>query len=262
MTENAQDAQQAPGPSQDQGVYVYGIVRAGASLGALEHGDDGLPQVRLVEAGDIAALVSDSPERATRDSVLGHGRVLEAALEGSPVVPLRYGLVMTGEDAVRSEVLEAHHDELAQLLERFEGRVQMTLKVYYREDAVVAAILAEEPELARLRDAVQGKPEDASYKERVRLGELLNKAIEKRRTNDGKEILERLRPLAEAVGLEGPEDELMLAHVVFLLKRDDVAEFDATLEELAQERAELMRFRLIGPMPAYHFIEFQEPAWA
>lgn len=262
MTDNAQGAPQAPDTSQSRGTYVYGIVRAGASLDALERGDDGLPQVRLVEAGDLAALVSDSPERATRDSVLGHGRVLEAALEGSPVVPLRYGLVLTGEEAVRSEILEAHHDELAQLLERFDGRVQMTLKVYYREDAVVAEILAAEPELARLRDAVQDKPEDASYKERVRLGELLNKAIEKRRADDGKEILERLRGLAEAVGLEPPEDELMVAHVVFLLKRDQVGELDLTLEEIAQEQAELMRFRLIGPMPAYNFIEFQEPAWA
>ena len=261
MTEDSQGTPQAAETSQTRGTYVYGIVRAGASLDAFER-DDGLPQVRLVEAGDLAALVSDSPERATRDSVLGHGRVLEAALEGSPVVPLRYGLVLTDEDAVRSEILEARHDELAQLLERFDGRVQMTLKVYYREDAVVAAILAEEPELARLRDAVRGQPEEASYKERVRLGELLNKAIEKRRTNDGKEILEGLRPLAEAVGLEGPEDELMVAHVAFLLKRDQLGEFDATLEGIAEERAELMRFRLIGPMPAYHFIEFQEPAWA
>jgi hypothetical protein len=261
MTDKEQGARQSPDAAQAQGTYVYGIVRAGASLDALER-DDGLPPVRLVEAGDVAALVSDSPERATRDSVLGHGRVLEAALEGSPVVPLRYGMVVTDEDAVRSEILEAHHDELAQLLERFDGRVQMTLKVYYREDAVVAQVLAEEPKLASLRDAVQGKPEEASYKERVQLGELLNKAIEKRRTNDGKEILERLRPLAEAVALEGPEDELMLAHVVFLLKRDQVGELDTTLEEIAQDRAELMRFRLIGPMPAYNFIEFQEPAWA
>jgi hypothetical protein len=261
VTENAQDAPQAPDPAEAQGTYVYGIVRAGASLDALER-DEGLPPVRLVEAGDLAALVSDSPERATRDSVLGHGRVLEAALEGSPVVPLRYGLVLTDEDAVRSEILEAHRDELAQLLERFDGRVQMTLKVYYREDAVVAAILAENPQLAQLRDATRGRPEEATYKERVRLGESLNKAIEQRRIADGKEILEGLRSLAEAVGLEGPEDELMVAHVVFLLKRDEVGEFDLALEEIAQERAELMRFRLIGPMPAYHFIEFQEPAWA
>jgi hypothetical protein len=122
-----------------------------------------------------------------------------------------------------------------------------------------AAGLTERP---GTRTRYRASPRRASYKERVRLGELLNKAIEKRRTNDGKEILEPLRPLAEAVGLEPPEDELMVAHLVFLLKREQVGELDATLEEIAQERAELMRFRLIGPMPAYNFIEFQEPAWA
>jgi hypothetical protein len=249
----------AEGAEHTHGTYAYGIVRAGASLDALGRGD-GLPPVRLVEAGDLAALVTDSAERPTRETVLDHGRVLEAALQGSPVVPLRFGMVMTDEDAVRTEILEAHHDELAKLLERFEGRVQMTLKVYYREEMVVGATLAAEPELARLRDAVRGRPEDATYKERIRLGELLNKAIEKRKLADGKEILERLQPLAEAVALEPPEDELMLAHVVFLLRRDQTAEFDLTLEQLAQERNELMRFRLLGPMPVYNFIDFQEPA--
>src|SRR4051794_29101904 len=104
-----------------QATYVYGIVRAGASLEAIGDAEDGLPQLRLVEAGDLAALVSDGPEQATRELVLGHGRVLEAALESSPVVPLRFGFMVTDEDAVREEILEAHHDELAQLLERFEG---------------------------------------------------------------------------------------------------------------------------------------------
>ena len=248
-------AGRAEGAAQTRAAYAYGIVRAGASLEALGRGD-GLPEVRLVETGDLAALVSDSAERATRDTVLDHWRVLEAAYQGSPVVPLRFGTVMTDEDAVRKEVLEPHHDELVKLLERFEDRVQTTLKVYYREDAVVADTLAAEPELARLRDAVLGRPEDATYKDRLRLGELLNKAIDKRKPADGKEILERLRPLAEAVGLEPPEDELMVAHVVFLLKRDQAGEFELTLEEVARERSGLMRFRLLGPMPAYHFIDF------
>ena len=119
-------------------------------------------------------------------------------------------MVLADEDAVRGEILEAHRDELAQLLERFDGRVQMTLKVYYREDEVVAEALASEPKLAALRDAVQGKPEEASYKERVQLGVLLNKAIEERRANDGKEILER-PPAGRGGAREGPGDALMPA---------------------------------------------------
>jgi hypothetical protein len=247
-------AGRAEGAAPTRAAYAYGVVRAGASLDALGR-SDGLPEVRLVEAGDLAALVSDSAGRATRDTVLDHWRVLEAACQGSPVVPLRFGMVVNDEDAVRREVLEPHRDELVKLLERFEDRVQTTLKVYYREDAVVADTLAAEPELARLRDAVQGRPADATYTERIRLGELLNKAIDKRKPADGKGILERLRPLAEAVGLEPAEDELMVAHVVFLLRRDRIGEFELTLEEVAQERNELMRFRLLGPMPAYHFID-------
>jgi len=255
MTEEAQAS--SPG----QGTYVYGIVRAGASLDPIDAVEDGLPEVRLVEAGDLAALVSDGPERASRELVLSHGRVLEAALESSPVLPLRFGMVVTDEDAVRDEILEAHHDELAQLLERFEGRVQLTLKVYYHEDVVVAEILASDENVARLREAIRGRPEDASRKERIALGERINAAIEKRRKRDGQEIMGRLRPLADAVTLEPPEDELMVAHAGFLLQRDRIQEFDTTLEDMAQEGAELLRFRLLGPMPAYNFVDFKEPAW-
>jgi hypothetical protein len=244
-----------------QGTYVYGIVRAGTSLNSLTAADDGLPEVRLIESGDIAALVSAGPERATREIVLGHGRVLEAALEGSPVVPLQFGMVLTDDDAVRNEILEAHHDELAELLDRLKGRVQMTLKVYYHEDVVVAEILSENPKLAELREAIQGRSEDETRPQRIKLGEAINVAMEKRRKRDGEEILERLRPLADAIALEGPEDELMVAHVAFLLQRDRLDEFDAAVEEIAQPNVELMRFRLLGPMPAYNFIDLKEPAW-
>jgi hypothetical protein len=259
MSQETQSASAGEATNKGPGTYVYGIVRPGASVAV--SGEDGVPEVRLVEADDLAALVSDSPEKASREAVLSHNRVLEAALEDSPVVPLRFGFVMTDDDAVRKEILEEHHDELAKLLERFEGRVQLALKIYYHEDAIVADVLAGEPELARLRDETRGKPEDATYKQRVRLGELLNKAIEKRRERDGKEILDALRPLAEAVALEGPEDELMLANVVFLLTREQRKEFEAKLEEIAGERTKLMRFRLIGPMPAYNFIDVEGAAW-
>jgi hypothetical protein len=243
-----------------RGTYVYGIVRAGAPLDSVA-GDDGLPVVRLIEAGDIAALVSAGPERAAREVVLNHGRVLEAALDGSPVVPLQFGMVMTDDDAVRNEILDGHHDELADLLDRLEGRVQMTLKVYYHEDVVVAEILSSDPKLAELRASIQGSSEDQTRNQRIKLGEAINAAMDQRRQRDGQEILDRLRPLADAVALEPPEDELMVAHVAFLLQRDRLEEFDATVEEIAQPQVELMRFRLLGPMPAYNFIDLKEPAW-
>ena len=55
---------------QASGTYVYGVVRAGTSLDPVEQADGDLAPVRLVEVDDLAALVSDSPERATRELVL------------------------------------------------------------------------------------------------------------------------------------------------------------------------------------------------
>jgi hypothetical protein len=245
----------------NRGTYVYGIVRAGTSLDSVAEAEDGLPDVRLIESGDIAALVSAGPERAAREVVLGHGRVLEAALDGSPVVPLQFGMVLTDDDAVRNEILEGHHDELAELLDRLEGRVQMTLKVYYHEDAIVADVLTSDPKLVELREAIQGRSEDETRNQRIKLGEGINAAMDQRRQQDGQEILDRLKPLADAVALEPPEDELMVAHVAFLLQRDRLEEFDAAVEEIARPQVELMRFRLLGPMPAYNFIDLKEPAW-
>lgn len=254
MTEREQ------GSSQSGGTYVYGIVRAGASLEPIAAVEDGLPEVRLVEGRDLAALVSDSPERATRDLVIGHGRVLEAALESSPVVPLRFGMVLTDEDAVRDEILDAHHDELAQLLERLENRAQLVLKVYYHEEPVMADIISSDSKLAELVDAIKGRSEDETRNERIKLGERINAVLEQRKKRDGQEILDALKPLAEAVTREPPEDELMLAHTVFLVQRDRLEEFERTLEDIAGERTDFMRFRLLGPMPAYNFIDFKESA--
>jgi len=165
----------------NRGTYVYGIVRAGTSLDSVAEAEDGLPDVRLIESGDIAALVSAGPERASREVVLGHGRVLEAVLDGSPVIPLQFGMVLKDDDAVHDEILEGHHDELAELLERLDGRVQMTLKVYYHEDAVVADILSANPKLAELREAIQGRSEDESRPQRIKLGQPYRGRVGRRR---------------------------------------------------------------------------------
>jgi hypothetical protein len=248
-----------------QGIYVYGVVPADAQLPDLTRGDDRTPDVRIVESDDLTAIVSRAggeDEASVRDSVMAHARVLEAAIEAAPVVPMRFGMVFPDEEAVRSDLLEARHDELARWLKRLEGHVQVTVKVTYHEDAVLREIVAADPEIARLSEATRGGAEEATYNDRVRLGELVNAAIEQRRQRDGTEILERLNPLAVASLTEPPEKEFMVLNAPFLVERDRLSEFDATLEEVAAERLDLMSFRLLGPMPAYHFVSWEEPAWA
>jgi hypothetical protein len=249
---------------EKKNVWVYGVVPAGAALQELER-REGLPDVWVVEAGDLAAIVGDAPqddEKATRNQALAHARVLEAAVVDAPVIPFRFGIIVPGDQEVGTDLLDAHHDDLAQHLRNVDDRVQMTLKVYYHEEPVLREIVENEPEVARLREAMSEGPEEAMRDVRAQLGELVSNAVEQRRERDSADILERLKPVSQAAVVEGLEREFMVLNMPFLVDRDRQEEFEDTVEEVAQERQERMRFRLLGPMPVYNFIDVEEPAWA
>lgn len=246
--------------------WIYGVVPADAELKRLQEiADQGL-QVLIVESGELGAIVGAAPlndARATRNQALAHSRVLEAAVEDAPVIPFRFGMIASGGDEeVRRDLLEAHHDELVPLLERFKGVVQMTLKVDYREDALLQEILASEPEIARLRDATRQMPEDAARNERIRLGELINAAVETRRQRDAAEIVQALESKAAAATADALEQEYMVLNEAFLVQRESRQEFEQAVDAVAEDRADRMHFRLLGPMPAYNFIEVQQAASA
>lgn len=251
--------------AENQNVWVYGVVPADASLDELERRDE-IPEVWVVESNDIAAIVGAAPDKdakATRDQALAHARVLEAAVVDAPVVPFRFGMMVPGGDEqVSSELLEARHDELVQLLTRVKDWMQLTLKVYYDEDTVLREILENEPEVDQLREQMKQGDEIATRDVRVRLGELVSNAVQQRRERDTADILEQLKPVSIAGVDDGLEKEYMVLNVPFLVERDRQQEFEDAVEKVAEERSERMRFRLIGPMPAYSFIEMESPAWA
>jgi hypothetical protein len=242
--------------AEKQDLWVYGIVPAGASLDEVDR-REGLPEVWVEESGDLAAIVGDVPEndeKGTRNQALAHARVLEAAVVDAPVVPFRFGVIVPADDEVSTGLLEANHDELAQHLKQIDDRVQMTLKVYYHEDEVLREIVEKEPEIAQLREQMREGSEEATRDVRVRLGELVSNAVEQRRQRDGVDIVERLKSVSLGIVDGGLEREFMVLNAAVLIERERQQELEEAVEEVADERQERMRFRLLGPMPPYNFI--------
>ena len=250
---------------RQQNMWIYGVVPADASLNELES-RDGLPKVWVVESGDLGAIAGNAPEenaRGTRDQALAHARVLEAAVVDAPVVPFRFGTQVEGDDeAVASELLEPYRDELAHRLEAVKDVVQMTVKASYDEQAVLRHIIEREPQLSALQQETRNGPEEAAQAARAQFGELLFNAVGTLREQDSAEILESLTPAAAAANPEEIESDFMVMNVPFLVDRKRVQEFEETVEQVADDRAELIRFELLGPMPAYNFMDVEQPAWA
>jgi gas vesicle protein GvpL/GvpF len=237
--------------------YVYGVVRARRGSRQRLRGINDEP-VRIVAHDGIGALASDVPDgalEAGRDELLAHSRVLEGALEKGVVLPMRFGMVMPGEEAIREELLGAHADELRTQLDEMEGKIEVNVKAIYEEQAILREVLAENAEVAKLRQAIEGKPEEATYFERIRLGELVAEALAAKREQDEHGLVDRLLPHALAVQVGPAAHERMAANVSYLVARDRLAEFDRAVDELGAEQAGRIRFKYTGPLPPHSFVE-------
>jgi hypothetical protein len=238
--------------------YVYGVVRAGDSP---PRGLDGLQgeKVELVDDDGIGALTSAIPDdyvEAGRDELLAHSRVLEQVLQGGSVVlPMRFGVVMPDAEAVREQLLAPHRQELEAQLAEMDGKVEVNIKGIHDEQSVLGEIVRENEEVAQLRQAIQGKPEEATYYERIRLGELIAQALEDKRNEAAPRVVDALAPLAVAVEVGEPVHERMAVNASFLVERDRLAEFDRAVDELGQSEAGRLRLRYTGPLPPHSFVE-------
>jgi hypothetical protein len=234
--------------------YVYGVTWAD---GARRRAGGGVADsaVRVLEHGELAALVSDLPTadiRAKRRDLLRHADVLQQAFEQHAVVPLGFGTVFaTGADVIE-ELLEPRYEELVALLQSLDGLVELTLRAFYDESLVLAAIVADDPRIAALRGS--GAPAD-----QMRLGEAVAQALADRRSRDADEVVAELSAHARQVVVEERVAEFELVRAAFLVDRADLPDLDRRAEELAERFGGIVRFKLTGPLPPHHFVSEQ---WA
>jgi hypothetical protein len=243
----------------DKPKYVYGVVRAGGSAVPAVAGIAGKP-LELVAEGKVAALASPAPAaylEAGKEELLTHSRVLEAAMEEATVLPMRFGVVVPDARTLRERLLGPHHEELTAQLAAMDGKVEISVKGIYDEAIVLREIVAGEREISTLRDSIQGKPEDATYFERLRLGELVSAAFAARREQDAATIVERLRPYAGAVEVADQVHERMAVNASFLVDRDALGRFNRAVDEAAEAQGGRIRFKYVGPLPPHSFVELE-----
>jgi Gas vesicle synthesis protein GvpL/GvpF len=236
--------------------YVYGIIESTAQ--APDAGGIGGAPLAVVAGDGAAALVSDLPDgevQMGRDEVLTHADVLDRALETGTVLPMRFGVVMDGSEDVRRDLLERHRDDLRSQLSELAGKVELHVRAVYEEDVVLREVVREDGEIAALRNAVRDRPEDAAYYERIRLGELVARAMERKREHDAQAIIDLLAAQALAVDIGAPAHERVVVSASFLVERARLNAFDEVLEAVARDQAGRVRFKLTGPRAPHSFVE-------
>ena len=233
--------------------YVYGVTWADCSVSEASGVLDA--SVRVLEYGELAALVSEllsADIRARRRDLLRHEEVLQQAFEQRTILPLGFGTVFASGEDVIADLLEPRYEELVALLHSLDGLVELTVRAFYDESRVLAAIVRDEPRIAALRGS-------SSPADQVALGEAVAQVLAHRRARDADEIVAALSSVARDVMVEERVAEFEVLRAAFLVERATVDELDAQAEELARRHNGLIRFKLTGPLPPHHFVSEQ---WA
>ncbi|GAA3772088.1 GvpL/GvpF family gas vesicle protein [Streptomyces phyllanthi] len=234
------------------GPYVYGIVACDHPMPAELRGV-GRPQaaLELLPVGATAAVISAAPVplRARRRDLLAHQEVLLTLALDGPVLPMRFGMLAPDADTVR-EQLEAGHEQNLRALDRLAGRVEMNVKALPATGAL-AALVAEEPHIRRLREATQRRP---SYEANVRLGEAVVHTLARRAADAAQELQPELAALAVARST-GPHVTGTVLNMSFLVARQDTVAFRAAVDRLSATHRDRVELRVAGPLPCYSFTE-------
>ena len=242
--------------SKVDAIYVYGIVPADVQVEDDAHGIAGT-SVKVIREGDVAALVS--PIKADHaigkpEDLQAHAELLDGTASVAPVLPLRFGAVMTDTESVKQELLREHHDDFAEALNALEGHAEYVIKGRYDQKRFLTDLLDENGQARKLREDIQAKSEDASRNSRIALGELIAHTVEAKRQADTKTVVDQLREVATQVGVREPTHEWDAVHVALLAEVDreaDVREFVDRLNEKGRGRVQL---RLLGPLAPYDFV--------
>ena len=270
------DAAPAGDAPSGHALWAYCVLRAGDSLPATTGGVDADGPLELVEAGDLAAIVSRVPlaefgaeplrenlndlawlERVARS----HEAVLDAALGQSTIVPLRLCTIYESEQSVR-EMLEREHDSLAEALDALAGRQEWGVKLIVDEDRLAEEARSRSAEAAALEDELGARTGGGAYMLRRRLERHVRDAVDSLSAELAEQVHAELQDwTSDAVvlppqnrELSGHEGRMLLngAYLVGAERVDGLRELTAELEE--RHRGLGARIELTGPWPPYNFL--------
>ena len=255
------------------GVYLYCLARSDR-LPAARDGvgpgvDERAPPFALVD-GAIAAVVSEvrlddftGPDAEARSRDLGwlipkvmrHEQVIESVLDGSPVLPARFGTIFSSRDRV-TRLLQADHATILGFFERTAGHREWAVKGYL-ERKVARGRLVEEAQAAldpRL-------PPGTRFLQERRLQAQADTQLQRWLSQARAQVRDELaRHAADSVDkelLSLPADDTpgeMVANWAFLVPVTEVESFRQTAARLDQELiAQGLALRCAGPFPPYSF---------
>jgi hypothetical protein len=270
--------------SNSLGIYLYAVIPTGDEIifdvvGAGSNNDEVYTITQRDPVGTehrsarsnqaLAALVSASPlpdfrglkRNQAAAHLVAHQRVVEAVMQDFPLLPVKFGTILTDEAQVR-RFLAQGEPLFHTALEKFSGRAQMEVVALWNLPQLFQEI-GQEAQIANLRTQITGSPPEKTMAERIAIGQMVHASLEQRRAALRDRLMPPLREIDPNLIINPPMDDSMIVNVALLLDQAGREALDRRLDWLDQEFEGRFLFRCVGPLPPYSFatVEVQVPSF-
>jgi len=236
--------------------YIYGIIGEAKPMkfSFLGVGD---AQVYTINHRELAAVVSDTALEEidpTRKDVRAHTVVQDELLKNCSLLPMGFGMIADSKDDVL-KLLEKNYQGLSRELVRLAGKVEVELKVYWDQEAMIKELQGGSEELTRLKAKING---DSSPIEAQRLlveaGKLVERISLDWKARYADRVYNDLKGLSIDARLNNPLGVKNVLNASFLIERARESDFQKEVFRLDSQYQGKVNFKYVGPLAPYNFV--------
>ncbi|MEK7074684.1 MAG: GvpL/GvpF family gas vesicle protein [Patescibacteria group bacterium] len=244
---------------KEMGKYIYCVIKKPRESFNVEFCGVGGGKLYVINSGELAAIVSDSPVMdypITRENTITHQRAIEEVMRANvSVLPVSFGTVAENQAVVEKKLLESKQSELLDALERVEGKVELNLKAIWLDmPSTFQKVVAENPNLALLKKEFAGSR--LGMATTIEIGKLVEDGLQTRRNKIREEILSLFEDIVVDHKDTPRLGEQMIFNIAVLIPQAKQKVFDKTVRDLDEEyKNENAYFKYIGPMPPFNFVK-------
>ena len=178
-------------------------------------------------------------------------------MEEYTVLPVRFCTIAENEEMIIEKILKTRYQELIGLLREMEGKVELGVRALWTDLQVIfAEVVEENKDIKEIKEALlRERNEQRKYAGKIKIGQLVQKALEGKKKREAEELLEALRPLSLDYKENRIYGDMNLVNAAFLVTKEREKEFDHKMQELEKAYGERKKLKYIGPVAPYNFVE-------
>jgi hypothetical protein len=241
-----------------EGKYLYCIIdsdqeRNFGPIGVGGRGDE----VQTINYDSVNVVVSNhrvGKLKVDRKSLVNHEKVIERVMqEYHSVIPIRYGTVASSAGEVR-DLLYSQYGEIKSLLTRMAYKIELGVKaVWQNMDVIFEELVKEYREVREAKEKF--KRSGGRVGSRIEIGRLVEKSLLKKKEKEVEKIIESLESLMSDYKLNPTFGDEMFMNAAFLVDKNRESNFDKKMDQLNQKYKDRIKFKYIGPLPIFNFVD-------